>query len=265
VETMDGRVGIHRSDGARTHRPRDRRNRLGQQHGRAARSTGALLGVGIALIVLAVASVGVALLLANMHGRPSAADFGLRRPPLKRAIGLLLAVWIGFTVVTVLWISALGLDGEKAQALTNRLGTNGTLTIAILIVILTILSPLQEEFLFRGYIFRALRNRQGVWAAATTTGLLFAATHLGWIPTAFMVPIILFGIGLSLLYHWTESLYPGIALHALNNSIPLAAALQWTWQTPVLITGSTLAALLIGRLIAIRLGDRPVQATSTAG
>jgi membrane protease YdiL (CAAX protease family) len=56
----------------------------------------------------------------------------------------------------------LGLDGEEAQALTDRLGTDETLSIVILIVVLTISGPLQEEFLFRGYVFRALRNRQGV-------------------------------------------------------------------------------------------------------
>lgn len=225
-------------------------------------SNGALLGVGIVLIVVNVASVGVALLLAKMHGKPSAAGFGLRRPPLARAVGLLLAVGIGFTVASVLWVAALGLDGEDGQALTDRLGTDGALTILILIVVLTILAPLAEELLFRGYVFRALRNSQGVWPAAITTGVLFAATHIGWIPIAFMVPIVLFGIGLCLLYHWTASLYPGIALHALNNSIPLAAALHWTWQTPVLMAGSILAALAIARLIAHWLGDRPVQATS---
>ncbi len=39
-------------------------------------STGALLGVGIALILLDVATVGVALLLANRYGKPSGADSG---------------------------------------------------------------------------------------------------------------------------------------------------------------------------------------------
>lgn len=228
-------------------------------------STAALLGVGMALIVLDVTVVGGALLLATRYGKPSGADFGLRRPPLKSAVGLALAVWIAFTVASVLWVSALGLDGEDGQALTDRLGTDGTLTIVILIVVITISGPLQEEFLFRGYVFRALRNRQGVWPAALTAGVLFAATHIGWIPIAFMVPIVLFGVGLCLLYHWTQSLYPGIALHALHNSLPLAAALHWTWQTPLLLVGSTLAALAIARLIALRLGDRHHDpSTSTA-
>ena len=54
-------------------------------------STAALLGVGMALIVLDVTVVGGALLLATRYGKPSGADFGLRRPPLKSAVGLALA------------------------------------------------------------------------------------------------------------------------------------------------------------------------------
>ena len=60
---------------------------------------------------------------------------------------------------------------------------------------------------------------------------------------------------MCLLYHWTGSLYPCIALHTINNSIALGGVLHWTWQLPLLIAGSTLAALAIGRLIARRLDD----------
>ncbi len=109
--------------------------------------------------------------------------------------------------------------------------------------------------IFRGYIFRALRNRLDVWPAAITTGALFAATHLGWVPIALIVPTIAFGIGMCLLYHWTGSLYPGIAVHAFNNAIPLGIALHWTWQTPVLIVCSTVAALTTAWLLAVVLGD----------
>ncbi len=225
-------------------------------------STGALLGVGLGLIVLNLAPVGVALLLAGMHGKPSAADFGLHRPPVGRAIGLLLGVWIALTAITTLWVMAFGISDEETP-LTQRLGTDGTLTVLVLVVVLTILAPLQEEFFFRGYIFRALRNRQGVWSAALMTGALFAATHVGWTPTALLVPVIVIGIGLSLLYHWTGSLYPGVVLHAITNSIALAGALDWTWQAPLLIACSTLAALTLARLIALRLGDTPAQTTST--
>ncbi len=223
-------------------------------------------GAAIALIVLSLAPIALALVLANMRGRPTAADFGLRRPPLGRAIALVLGVFIGLTAFTGLWISALGVDGEEGQALTERAGTEGTLTVIVLVVILTIAGPLQEELLFRGYVFRALGNRWSVWLAATAAGVLFAATHVGWVPIGLIVPVVVSGIVLCLLYHWTGSLYPGIALHAVGNSIPLAAALDWTWQTPALIVASTLAALTLARLLALALdGSSAVEATSTGG
>jgi len=214
---------------------------------------GALAGIAIAFAVLSAAPVGLALLLAHLHAPPAAADFGLRRPPLARAIALSIVVWIGLAALMVLWVGALGIDDEEPQALTERLGTDGALKALILIAVLTILGPLGEEFLFRGYIFRALLNWRGLWPAAIASGVLFAATHIGWLPSAVLVAVALFGIGLCLLYHWTGSLYPCIAVHAVNNSIPLGAALNWTWQTPLLIVGSTLATLTIARLLARQL------------
>ncbi len=212
--------------------------------------------LGVALIVVNAAPIALALILANLYGKPTARDFALRRPPLLRAIGLLVAVWLGLTTLTVLWVAALGLDGEEGQALTERLGTDGTLTVIVLVVVVTVVGPVGEEVLFRGYIFRALRNWRGVWPAAMTTGVLFAATHLGWVSLALIVPIVVFGIAMCLLFHWTGSLYPCIAVHAFGNAIPLAGALDWTWQAPLLIVGSTLAALTLTRLLALGLGDR---------
>ena len=227
--------------------------------GRAAVSTatgdGADALLGGALVLLTAAPIALAVLLANIHDRPTAHDFGFQRPPLRRAILLGAVVWFALTVITVLWATALGLDGEEAQALTDRLGTDGALTRLVLIAVVTVIAPLAEEVIFRGYIFRALRNRLDVWPAAITAGALFAAAHLGWVPIAFIVPTIAFGIGMCLLYHWTGSLYPGIAVHAFINAIPLGPALHWTWQTPVLLVGSTIAALTIAWLLALTIGD----------
>lgn len=211
--------------------------------------------LGGALIALNAAPIALALLLANLHAKPTARDFGLSRPPLRRAIVLATAVWFTLTALTVLWVTMLRLDGARGQALTERLGTHGTLTVLVLVAVLTIVGPLGEEVIFRGYIFRALRNRLGVWPAAITTGTVFAATHVGWVPLALTVPIIVFGIAMCLLYHWTGSLYPGIAVHAFGNAIPLGAALHWTWQTPLLVICSTVATLIIARLIALLLAD----------
>lgn len=49
-------------------------------------------------------------------------------------------------------------------------------------------------------------------------------------------------------------------MHAFGNAIPLAGTLDWTWQAPLLIAGSTLAALTLTRLLALGLADRHVAA-----
>ncbi|MGI9099611.1 MAG: CPBP family intramembrane glutamic endopeptidase [Solirubrobacteraceae bacterium] len=221
-------------------------------------------GISIALTLFQnLALVGAALVFARLSGRPTAADFGLRRPPLRRAIGLLFAVWIGFYVLSALWVLILSLD--ERQELPDRLGADGsTLNLLAVVVLITVIAPLGEELFFRGYFFGALRNWRGVWPAAIATGVVFGAIHFGSAPVGFIVPLALFGVGLCLLYHYSGSLYPCIALHALNNSIALGATLNWTWQIPVTMVGSVIAALAIASQLARVLGDRPGVAAAPA-
>ncbi len=218
-------------------------------------SSSPLLAVALALIVLSLAPIGLAIVAAGMDAAPTARDFGLLRPRLARAVALALAIWVGTSLMIVMWVETLGLDGEEGQVLTERLGTEGTLSVVTLIVIVAVLAPVGEEFLFRGYIFRALRNWRPAWPAAIAAGGLFAATHIGWLPVALIVPTALIGIALCLLYEWTGSLYPCIAVHAINNSIPVGSALNWSWQTTLLIVFSTLAALTIAKVIGLWLDD----------
>jgi membrane protease YdiL (CAAX protease family) len=108
-----------------------------------------------------------------------------------------------------------------------------------------------EEFLFRGYIFTALRNWKGVWPAAVITGVLFGAVHAGSAPAADLVPLAGLGFGLCLLYRYTGSLYPCIAVHSLNNSIAFGGLEDWSLLAVVALMVSALAliALLVRALM----------------
>jgi membrane protease YdiL (CAAX protease family) len=219
------------------------------------------LSVGLTLMQ-DVALVGAALLFAALAGRPTAVDFGLRRPPMKRAVGLLVAVWFGFLAFSYLWVSLLSI--HERQELPDRLGAeNGTVNLLAVVVLITVVAPLGEELFFRGYFFGALRNWRGVWPAAIGTGIVFGGIHAGSAPVGYLVPLAAFGIGLCLLYHYSGSLYPCIALHALNNSIALGATLNWTWQVPVTMVGSTIAALAVAAGLARLLGG-PVPGAEPA-
>ena len=98
-----------------------------------------------------------------------------------------------------------------------------------------VVAPICEEFLFRGYIFTALRSWRGTWPAAVITGLVFGAVHAGSAPALDLVPLAGLGFGLCLLYRYSGSLYPCIAAHSLNNSLAFAALEGWGWQAPVLM------------------------------
>ena len=206
-----------------------------------------------------VAFLGAALVFARLSGGPPRArDFGLVKARLGRAVGLLVTVWIAFFVLSAIWALALSLD-EK-QELPEQLGAGDSLANTILVVfLLTIAAPLGEELFFRGYFFQALKNWRGVLPAAILTGVVFGAMHAGSAPAGFLVPLALFGIGLCLLYHWTRSLYPCIALHALNNSVAVGVALNWSWEIPVTMAGSVVGTLTIAWLIG-RLLDRTASA-----
>ena len=101
--------------------------------------------------------------------------------------------------------------------------------------LVAVVAPIAEEFFFRGFFFGALRNWKGPWPAAILTGLVFGAIHIGSAEAAFLLPLAFFGFALCLLRERTGSLYPGIALHCINNSLAFGVSQHWGWQILVLL------------------------------
>ncbi|MDP9401163.1 MAG: CPBP family intramembrane metalloprotease [Actinomycetota bacterium] len=198
--------------------------------------------------------IGAALLFAALARRPRADDFGLLAPRRTgQALGLAAGVYVAFTVLSGLWVTALGID--ERQTTLDQLGVDeGVLNLLLGIVIVTLMAPVAEELLFRGYVFTALRNWRGVGPAAVVSGAIFGFIHFGSSPLGFLVPLALFGVGLALLYAWTRSLYPSIGLHAVNNSVAFAVAQQWHEDAPLLLAGLVVGATTVSLLVAAALG-----------
>lgn len=85
-----------------------------------------------------------------------------------------------------------------------------------------IIGPVGEELFFRGFAHTALRRKYGFRKGIVFSSLFFGLYHLlPWqIPYAVMA-----GFVLAYVYEKTQSIYPPIALHVLNNSI--AVILIW--------------------------------------
>ena len=131
-----------------------------------------------------------------------------------------------------IWVALLGIH-EKDE-LPKELGVDTShAALAATAVLVCVVAPVAEEFIFRGYFFPALRNWKGLWPAVVLDGLIFGAIHAGSAPVGYLVPLALFGSVLCLVYARTGSLYPCIALHALNNSIAFGAGVGWGWQVPL--------------------------------
>jgi membrane protease YdiL (CAAX protease family) len=223
--------------------------------------TGSSLPGGLEIadtVVQDAAFVLVAVLLAKVGGRAVRAwQFGLQRPCIGWlsprlgwlwAVGMILVTLFTFLVFSALWAEIMNVSTK--EKLLERLGANEGTTLLLLSAWLTcVVAPICEEFLFRGFIFRALYNWRGLWPAALITGLVFGGVHVGSAPLVDLIPLAALGFGLCLLYRYTGSLYPCIATHCLNNCIAFGALESWGWQIPVL----TVAALGTIALLALAL------------
>jgi hypothetical protein len=205
-----------------------------------------------------------AIYFAHLGGRRVAGwQFGLRRPGdgWGRAILLLVALLLVFVVLTVGWSELVNPGKEK---ILEQLGSNEGTSLLLLSAALTcVIAPMCEEFLFRGFIFTALRNWRGTLPAALLTGLLFGGVHATSAPALDLVPLAALGFGLCLLYRLTGSLYPCMVAHSLNNSIAFAGLENWSLADGLLNAGAAIAAIAALILVAKRVGlieaeQRPV-------
>ena len=91
------------------------------------------------------------------------------------------------------------------------------------------LIPLAEEMIFRGLIFRWLRQRFDFWPAAFISAAAFGAAHIR--PDQVIIAGLL-GLALAWLYEKSRSLAPAILMHQTYNSLVLMMTFAVVWFPP---------------------------------
>ena len=209
---------------------------------------GVLLG---ATALQDVSLLAAAIVFARMTGPVWAAQFGLRPTPFWRGAGLVVATYVGFVIFAAIWTTIVGDPGD--EPLLDDLGVDeSTLLLVLGAITVCVGAPLVEEFFFRGFFYRALRNRIGVAGGAVATGLVFGLAHASSSPVEHLLPLAVLGALFCLLYQATGSLYPCIVLHAINNSVAFGVAKEWGWE----ILPLTVASVAISTAIALGVGAR---------
>jgi membrane protease YdiL (CAAX protease family) len=146
----------------------------------------------------------------------------LRRPT-DVALAARIAIVVVVAVFAIEWaVTKLPFeDPGKEQGLAPTRWIPGhDAAFAANLVLFVAIAPCVEEILFRG-LGQSLLRRFGSLPAIVLVGLFFGVWHGLLIALLVLVP---FGWGLAYLRERTDSVYPGIVVHALFNAVAIIAS-----------------------------------------
>ena len=120
--------------------------------------------------------------------------------------GLLLALVVGALLTPVFPESA-----ESLKALDEMIKDQPVWAI---ILVMSVMPAIGEEFLFRGFLMGTLREKCKPWVAIVATTLIFAAYHMSVLK---MFTISIIGFGLTVAAYMTGSIFVSMMMHFINN------------------------------------------------
>jgi len=204
--------------------------------------------VVVGTVAQGIAFALTAVFLASRVAPPKRWHFGLRPTPFWPALGWAALGVFSFFVISLVYGAIAQVDAEQ-DTVRQLGGDRGTLGLIVAGVMVIVVAPIAEEFFFRGFFYRALRNRFSIAAAVALDGLLFGAVHFIGFGEDLLIlpPLALLGGIFCLVYEKTGSIYPVIGMHAFNNAVAYAAlaADEGGWQVSVVAFPLMVAACVL--------------------
>lgn len=181
---------------------------------------GAVLAVAAELLMLVPVW-----LIAIVWRRSSWRAVGFRT--FKPALGCLLplAYLCGAFSLSAAWGLVVRTMNWPTQVEVPDIFGSSTFSLAVGLFAVGVAAPIAEETLFRGFILGGLRRRLGTIGALIVSAAIFTLPHL---PVTIYPAIFALGLLLGLLFVQTRSLWPGIFLHAIFNTISFSAQVYCT-------------------------------------
>jgi membrane protease YdiL (CAAX protease family) len=155
-------------------------------------------------------------------GLPRRSTFALR-PPASAWLAVRIAAAGVAIVAAIEYVVALFASPGKAQGILPSHWVHGHVGAFVLsVATVAVVAPVVEELMFRGLGFRLLVEH-GRWAAIVGIGIAFGLAH--GVVTGLPI-LVAFGSALAYLRDRTQSVYPGMVVHALFNGAAVALAVH---------------------------------------
>ena len=158
--------------------------------------------------------------------------FGWRRPTVRDLLPALAGLGVVFAL-RIAWgiLTNLVSDGRAAKEASNlKVDHPSVLGIVLLVVLTVMVAPVTEELIFRGILLRTFMRRWSFWPSALASSAIFAAFHTYEVSTVLGAVTLAGAVGLMglvncVLNRRTDSLVPGMLVHAALNALAVTVAL----------------------------------------
>jgi uncharacterized protein len=180
----------------------------------------------LAYIVYAIVGEGV-FLIAPVHfaKRTSSGDMrsilrvlGFRRFNIRRVLPWMILLFLSFFLANYLYellITALHLPLQTNDQVVLQRGRVAPISTYATLMAAIVIAPVCEEVFFRSFIFMGFLRSMPIWVAIVSSAFFFALVHQDLASFAVLFCI---GLALAFLRWYSNSIWPSIIVHALNNA-----------------------------------------------
>jgi len=145
-------------------------------------------------------------------------NLGFRSFNVRRVLPWLILLFLAIFLVNYLYgllITTFHLPLQTNDQVVFDRGKVAPISIYATLIAAAVIAPPCEEVFFRSFTFMGFLHKMPVWVAIVLSAFLFAIVHAD---LASFIVLFFIGLALAFLRWYSNSIWPGIILHALNNA-----------------------------------------------
>lgn len=127
----------------------------------------------------------------------------------------------------------------------------------VMLLMIGVIGPFSEEFIFRGIIFRGYKNSGSALQAIIWSAILFGLMHLNFNQAAYAIAI---GIMLALVVEATGSLWSSVIVHMAFNAQPVCMMYLVEYFNPGYYSGENASEVITNEELIAAIGPYLVMA-----